>query len=186
MIINARVPLRISLNPGSPTRRLDGAWWPQSRDLQAECADLIDNFPSSVGRPARLLFSRPDWEAEPDRNSARRILARRGPVKVGSFPEDDTHLMTVVLSSRERLDLLVIPGDTDAATARTLMAEATDEHNVRSAADLLASTTHLRTDERAETAEATWENEGGTRRRMSRPEPGRDDRSRPGNAGARR
>jgi hypothetical protein len=185
MIIHDRVPLRISLNPGSPTRRLDGAWWPQSRDLQAECADLIDNFPSSVGRPARLLFSRPDWEAEPDRPSARQIQARRGPVKVGSFPEDDTHLMTVVLSSRERLDLLVIPGDTDAPTARALMARATDEHNVRSAADLLATTTADRSDERAEPAEATWENEGGTRRHASRPEPGHDDPSRPRDLGSR-
>lgn len=64
MTTTDRVPLRISLNPSS-TRRLDGAWWPQSRDLQVECADLIDNFPSNIGRPARLLFSRPDWTPSP-------------------------------------------------------------------------------------------------------------------------
>ncbi len=119
MTTTDRAPLRISLNPSSSTRRLDGAWWPQSRDLQIECADLIDNFPSNIGSPARLLFSPPDWDAEPDRPSTRRIKAQRGLVKVGSFPEDDTHLMTVILSSRERLELLVIPSSTHTATART-------------------------------------------------------------------
>ncbi|MDQ6525008.1 DUF5994 family protein [Nocardioides sp. LHD-245] len=178
-----RAPLRISLNPGPPTPRLHGAWWPRSRDLQAECADLIDNFPSTAGRPARLLFSRPDWDAQPDRPSTRRIRARRGIVKVGSFPEDDTHVMTVVLSSRERLDLLVIPSGTDTATARILMAKATDGRNVRSAADLLASATTRGADEGAEPAESTWENEGGTRRQVSAPGPGHDDQGQPRDMG---
>jgi hypothetical protein len=185
MTTSDRAPLRISLTRRSASRRLDGAWWPQSRDLQAECADLIDNFPSTAGRPARLLFSRPDWDSEPDRPSTRRIRARRGFVKVGSFPEDDTHVMTVVLSSRERLDLLVIPSDTDAATALTLMTEATDERNARPAAELLAAAATRRATEEAEPAEATWENEGGTRRHASSPRPGHDDRSRPWEVGAR-
>ena len=167
MTTTDRAPLRISLNPSSSTRRLDGAWWPQSRDLQIECADLIDNFPSNIGRPARLLFSRPDWDAEPDRPSTRRIQAQRGLVKVGSFPEDDTHLMTVILSTRERLELLVIPSGTDAATARTLMEEATDERNILSAAGLLATATARRAGGREGAAESTWENEGGTRRQVS-------------------
>lgn len=167
MTTTDRAPLRISLKPSSSTRRLDGAWWPQSRDLQVECADLIDNFPSTAGRPARLLFSRPDWDAEPDRPSTRRIQAQRGLVKVGSFPEDDTHLMTVILSSRERLELLVIPSGTDAATARTLMEEATDERNILSAAELLATATARRAGGRQGSAGSTWENEGGTRRQVS-------------------
>lgn len=166
MTTSDRTPLRIVLNAGSRTRPLDGAWWPQSRDLQTECADLIDNFPSGGGRPARLLFSPPDWDAELSQPSARKIQARRGLVKVGSFPEDDTHVMTVVLSSHERLDLLVVPDGTDATTAQTLMREAADKRNVRSAADLLAAATALRRDSAPEPAEATWENEGGTRSRM--------------------
>ncbi|WP_377322790.1 DUF5994 family protein [Pimelobacter simplex] len=167
MTTTHRAPLRISINPSSSTRRLDGAWWPQSRDLQAEGADLIDNFPSNIGRPARLLFSPPDWDTEPDRPSPRRIKARRGLVKVGSFPDDDTHLVTVVLSSRERLELLVIPSSTQTATARILMGEATDERNVRSAADLLAAAAARRSGGGVRPEEATWENEGGTRARVS-------------------
>ncbi|NYI47751.1 hypothetical protein BJ993_004831 [Nocardioides aromaticivorans] len=163
MTTNDRAPLRISINPSSSTRRLDGAWWPQSRDLQAEGADLIDNFPSNIGRPARLLFSPPDWDTEPDRPSTRRIKAQRGFVKVGSFPEDDTHLVTVILSSRERLELLVIPSSTHTATARTLMDAATDERNILSAADLLVAASAGPPNKGAESEEATWENDGGTR-----------------------
>ncbi len=91
MTTNDRAPLRISINPSSSTRRLDGAWWPPvARPPGRGGADLIDNFPSNIGRPARLLFSPPDWDTEPDRPSTRRIKAQRGFVKVGSFPPRTT------------------------------------------------------------------------------------------------
>ena len=111
-----RVPLRLQLgDPDSPKGAV-GAWWPQSRDLQAEAADLVDNFPDSAGRIHRLLYSRPDWDdATVDGHGVRRIKAGRGPVKVGSFPKDDTHLMVVSLASGQRLKLTVIPSDADAA-----------------------------------------------------------------------
>ncbi|GAA3528627.1 DUF5994 family protein [Nocardioides daeguensis] len=161
-----RVPLRIRLDNGFPSRPLDGAWWPQSRDLQVECADLIDHFPGLVGRPARLLFSRPDWDAAAGGPSARTIRAARGPVKVGSFPNDDTHLMIVVMSSRERLRLLVIPSSMEPDIARTLMAEAADERNTRSAAALLA-TARLHSGGVSPFATSVWEDEGGAEGRST-------------------
>lgn len=159
----ARVPLRIRLGNGFSSRPLDGAWWPQSRDLQVECADLIDHFPGLVGRPARLLFSRPDWDAEAGAPSARTIRAARGPVKVGSFPNDDTHLVVVVMSSRERLHLLVVPSSTEPAIAQTLMNRAADERNTRSAVDLLA-TARLHAGDASSFATSVWEDEGGAER----------------------
>ncbi|KAB2807973.1 hypothetical protein F9L07_25220 [Pimelobacter simplex] len=131
-----RVPLRIRIDGIASDSPLDGAWWPQSRDLQAECADLIDHLPEQHGRVARLLFSRPDWEAG-QLPWPRAINAARGRVKIGSFPGDDTHLMTLVLGSRARLQLLVIPSDTKRGVALTLMSQAADGRNRRSAADLL-------------------------------------------------
>jgi hypothetical protein len=95
-----------------------GVWWPQSRDLQVEAADLVDHFPPQVGRIDRLLFSRTDWD-DPIANGrgVRRIRARRGAVKVGSFPSDDTHLMILVLASGRRLSLRVIASVTDPVEA---------------------------------------------------------------------
>ena len=120
---SARVPLRIQLDNGYRSGPLDGGWWPQSRDLATECRDLVDHFPHLVGRPSRLLFSRPDWEdgGEPP---VRRLPVASGVVKVGSFPGDDTHEMVLVMSSRERLRLLVVPHDVPAETAHRLLLEA--------------------------------------------------------------
>lgn len=83
-----------------------------------------------------MLFSRPDWDDQLP--WPRSISVARGRVKIGSFPGDDTHLMTLVLSSRARLRLLVIPRDTKRGVALTLMSQAADSRNRRSASDLLA------------------------------------------------
>ena len=124
----ARAPLRLSLAEVPLRGNLGGAWWPQSRDLSLELADLVDGFPTDRGRVMRALFSRPDWDLTP-----RRITTERGMMKVGSFPADDTHVMVLSMSTPPgRLSLLVVPPDTDEATARALMADApsTDTHSV--------------------------------------------------------
>jgi hypothetical protein len=112
-----RVPLRLGLGTGASPGAVAGAWWPQSRDLQTEAADLVDHFPAAAGHISRLLFSRPDWDdaTTGDGRGVRRIRAERGAVKVGSFPRDDTQLMILSLASGDRLRLHVIPSETDAA-----------------------------------------------------------------------
>ena len=113
-----RLRLRDDPSLGSP----DGAWWPRSRDLQTEAADLVDHFPTSAGRIQRLLFSRPDWDGSaPSGRGTRSIMAARGRVKVGSFPSDDTHLMIATMASGQRLSLLVIPSDTSRAEGERLL-----------------------------------------------------------------
>jgi hypothetical protein len=117
-----RTPLRIRLRDSATAAHIDGAWWPQSRDLQVEAADLIDHFPRLAGHVSRLLFSRPDWD-NPVLNGrgVRRIQTRRGQVKVGSFPADNTQLMVVILSTGRRLNLRVIPSATDPVEADRLL-----------------------------------------------------------------
>lgn len=97
----------------------------------------MDHFPNAVGRISRLLFSRPDWDnATVGDRGVRTIRAARGPVKVGSFPRDDTHLMILTLSSGQRLRLTVIPHDTPASEAtRRLRAVAAGEPTPESVAD---------------------------------------------------
>lgn len=113
-----RAPLRIRLGHSAISGHLDGVWWPQSRDLQAEGADLVDHFPRPAGHIDRLLFSRPDWDNPVSGGrGVRHIQAQRGRVKVGSFPRDDTHTMVLVLSTGKRLHLQVIPSAADAAEA---------------------------------------------------------------------
>ena len=98
-----REPLRLTLAPGD-AGPLDGVWWPQSRDLQAEVSDLVDHFPEGATRIVRATFSPPDWEEGP-----KRVSVRHGYINVGSSPHDDTHVMMVRTSDRRELCLLVVP-----------------------------------------------------------------------------
>lgn len=118
-----RTPVRLRLIEDPAPGELAGVWWPQSRDLQTEAADLVDHFPSSAGRVERLLFSRPDWDASvtAEGGGVRSIVAARGRVKVGSFPQDDTHLMIVTVRGGRRLKLHVIPSDIARAEGERLL-----------------------------------------------------------------
>jgi hypothetical protein len=49
-----------------------------------------------------VVFSRPDWDSTPHR-----VRAGRGPVKVGSYPRDDTHQVWLSMSTSELIRLSV-------------------------------------------------------------------------------
>lgn len=128
-----RVPLRLRLAAADPHNNVDGGWWPQSRDLAVELADLVDHYPGDGARVARALFSPPDWDPAP-----RRVPVARGYVKVGSFPQDDTHLLTIAMSDRTRLRILVIPPDFTEAQGEEALLAASTRRNQHSAVELLA------------------------------------------------
>lgn len=153
----ARVPLRLRLGQSFQSGPLDGAWWPQSRDLQLETSDLVDHFPGPAGRISRLLFSRPDWDAVPGVPSPRRIKAARGAVKLGSFPSDDTHIVIVKLSAGRRLRLLVVPSDTEPGLASRIMEQAADDRNTQSPRTLLG----LPGADQSQIGHAVWNDDGG-------------------------
>lgn len=112
--------LRLHLSDEASGDRVDGAWWPRSRDLQREAADLVDHFPADSGQITRLLFSRPDWDRS-STDGVGSVRAARGTVEIGSFPSDDTHLMILTMSSGRRLKLLVVASDTPDAEAEEMM-----------------------------------------------------------------
>jgi hypothetical protein len=81
-----RVPLRLRLDETIGDGALDGCWWPQSRDLSLELADLVDNFPVALGEIRRVLVSRREWDTAPHR-----VRVARGLLKVGSHRGDANH-----------------------------------------------------------------------------------------------
>jgi hypothetical protein len=133
--------------------RLDGGWWPQSRDLAVELADLVEHFPSQCGRVVRALFSPPDWDRAP-----RHVpVAGGGYIKVGSFPRDDTHLIELKTSDRTVLHVLVIPpAFSEGQGAEALLAAATPG-NTHAAGDLLSVVSEHRDVDPAD----HWEDDGG-------------------------
>ncbi|HWJ09699.1 MAG TPA: DUF5994 family protein [Nocardioides sp.] len=133
----ARVPLRLRL--ATPDRRnvVDGGWWPQSRDLEVELADLVDHFPGDGARVSRALFSPPDWDSSP-----RRVPIARGYLKVGWFPGDDTHLLTVAMSDQTRLRILVIPSSFTRTQGEEALLAASTPRNAHTAGELLTEVTN--------------------------------------------
>lgn len=147
-----RQPLRLQLS-GSPGRAtLDGAWWPQSRDLEVELAELVDRFPAVIGRVHRALYSRPDWDTQP-----RSVRVARGRVKTGSFPGDDTHMLVLSMSTRTQLRLLVVPYDQPMGEQAMLLAA--DPSNRSSASEILAA---YALDEEVGEAQDYWTDDGGS------------------------
>lgn len=133
-----REPLRLRLVDEPGRDALDGGWWPQSRDLAVELADLVDHFPAGYDRIMRALYSPPDWDGH-----LRRVPIARGQLKVGSFPRDDTHLMLLTTNSGDRrvLRLLVVPPELSAAQGEEAMLAAASRGNAHTAAELLATVT---------------------------------------------
>jgi hypothetical protein len=136
ILTHIRVPLRLRMAERPGHDHLDGAWWPQSRDLAIELADLVDHFPAVLGRIVRAVYSPPDWDLAP-----RRIPTAHGYVKVGSFPRDDTHLVLLKTSDRNVLRVLVVPPEmSDDQGSEALLAAAT-RGNSEPAESLLATVT---------------------------------------------
>jgi len=152
-IASGREPLRIRMAQDPGRSCLDGGWWPQSRDLTVELADLVDHFPSRLGRIVRAGISPPDWDPAP-----RRIPVRGGYVKAGSFPRDDTHVIVLTMSDRTTLSVLVVPPSfTRSQGEEALLASATAK-NAYSATDLLVEVT----DQPDTSSLQHWKDDGGS------------------------
>jgi len=147
--------LRIALDKGLQSRPLNGAWWPRSRDLAIELAQLAEGFPKRWGVIERVLFSRPDWADTA--GDLTEMETPRGALAVSSFPSDDTHVVILTLDSGERMRLLVLPFDTPPDIAESVMGRASDDGNLETANALLGIAGH----DQGAVWEDVWNDEPG-------------------------
>ncbi|MEU8921176.1 DUF5994 family protein [Kitasatospora sp. NPDC048545] len=126
---------RLSLTPsGVRPGRLDGAWWPRSRDLLLELPALAADIDERWGRVTRITVNPAQWPVIPPR-----IPVTGHTVHAGWFTtEQDEHTIAVFSYAPRRLNLLVVPPETDAVGAARLMAEAASPANTTAASGLLA------------------------------------------------
>lgn len=127
-----RVPLRVRLGEHPGRDGVDGGWWPQSRDLAVELADLVDHLPAEAGRVVRALYSPPDWD-----HALRRVPLARGYVKTGSFPRDDTRLMQLRMLDGTVLRIVVVPSSMSAEQGEQALLAASTTGNTETAVQLL-------------------------------------------------
>ncbi|MEV3860757.1 DUF5994 family protein [Streptomyces sp. NPDC050095] len=154
----------------SPTGKglLDGAWWPRSRDLAVELPALADVLGPLWGRITRVAVNPMHWPVVP-----RKVTVHDHVMKVGWFtPELDPHKLLLLSYGAGRWDLLVIPPETDDASAARLMSAACDPDGPPlTATALIAAETARHHDsghghdsavgDRPQNAEESWEYEGG-------------------------
>ncbi|MFF5449129.1 DUF5994 family protein [Streptomyces sp. NPDC012888] len=114
------IPARLSLTPKTTLAgRLDGAWWPRSRDLTAELPALADALKGRWGRVTRVLVNPGHWPVVPHK-----VAVAGHVLHVGWFTEQDPDKIILLTDSTGRCDLLVIPPETEPASAARLMTAA--------------------------------------------------------------
>lgn len=136
--------LRISDHPGRD--RLDGGWWPYSRDLVLEMSELVRHFPPVHGRIVRAVYSRPDWDTTP-----RRVVAGPQVVAMGSFLGEESHVIILETADRGRLKLLVVPPNFTAGQGAEALLAASTPGNAHLGPDVLVTVT-----DQHETDPADW------------------------------
>ncbi len=124
-----RLLLRDAGDGGS--RTLDGAWWPPSRSLGIELAVLIAELQRRGLRISRVAYNRRSWDPAP-----RRLAVAGRVIRLGWFETLDPHAVSLSGGdSQTRLDLLVVPPDTEPRIARWAMSAASvrDDHRTATA-----------------------------------------------------
>ncbi|MFJ2262654.1 DUF5994 family protein [Streptomyces sp. NPDC087844] len=115
--------------------RLDGAWWPCSRDLTQELSALADTLDPLWGRVTRIAINPLHWPPVP-----LKVPVSGHVVKVGRLTELDPHQILLSSYTAGRWDLLVIPPETSAPAAARLMAAASGSaHSATTASSLMAA-----------------------------------------------
>jgi len=118
--------VRLSLKPrGSARGGLDGAWWPRSTDPPIELVALGEEFAARHVLIRRIGLNMTGWDSAP-----RRIwLASGRRVAVDWFQISGGHLVRILSTDNQRIDLLLIPVDTVPANAERALTMATDGHD---------------------------------------------------------
>jgi Family of unknown function (DUF5994) len=115
-----RPPLvRLGIAPPSALpRRIDGVWWPRSRDLVAELPVLIADLPHAWGQITVATVSGAMWSAVPGRMLvANQVVRLRRTV-----PAREPHTICLLSPGKGRWDLLVVPPETAPNVAERLLA----------------------------------------------------------------
>ncbi|MEE1753530.1 DUF5994 family protein [Streptomyces sp. SP18CS02] len=155
------VPLlsaRLSLTPDTTLAGLlDGAWWPYTRDLEAELPALVDSLEGRFGRTTRVMVNPAHWPVVP-----RKFRIAGHTVHVGRFAEQDADKMILLSYAVGRCDLLVIPPETEPATAARLMDAAAVPGSLLTAGALMSDEAATgRRIRDARSREDAWETDGG-------------------------
>ncbi|MFB7515466.1 DUF5994 family protein [Streptomyces sp. NPDC056144] len=152
---------RLSLTPKTTlVGLLDGAWRPRSHDLAVELPPLVDALEEHFGRITRVAVNPTHWPVVPHK-----VAVTGRTVHVGWFTEQDPDKMILLSYAVGRCDLLVIPPETEPASAARLMTTAALPGSILAAGALMsdeaAISRRVRDTRDARGSEDAWETDGG-------------------------
>lgn len=105
--------------PVTSEPHVDAAWWPRSRDLEAELPGLLDVLWSAAREVDRVSYPIDSWLPVP-----RRLTIEGRRVRLGGFTHQDPSMISLRDAwGVERIDILVIAPETEpdlAAAAMTI------------------------------------------------------------------
>ena len=103
---------------------IDGAWWPHTADLMTELPTLLHALTPRLGR-IRGVLNQGEWAPTPvDWTPPGNYR-----VRIGWYGHQDAHMAVIIGDSVKRVDLLVIPPDSDPMSASAAMAMASSAGN---------------------------------------------------------
>lgn len=110
---------RLRMKPDGPASgRVDGGWWPRSRDLAVEIPPLAAALAEHLGTRLRISYDIAAWDPAP-----RRVASGGSIVRLGGYRYQPAGTVDVA-GGVHHLVLTVVPSDTDDETARTALAAA--------------------------------------------------------------
>ena len=113
--VAARVAFR---QPVTSEPHIDAAWWPRSRDLEAELPGLLDVLWTAAREVERVSYAIDSWLPVP-----RRLTIEGRRVRLGGFTHQDPSMVSLRDAwGAERVDILVIPPETEPHLAAAAMA----------------------------------------------------------------
>ncbi|WP_410585793.1 DUF5994 family protein [Amycolatopsis sp. lyj-108] len=145
---------RVRIKPrNSESGRVDGAWWPRSRDLTVEVPELAASLDGRIGPVWRVAFPPSAWAV-----TVRELIWHGRLVKLEGIGSQNVHIVHVTGGNMQRLTLLVIPPEADPAAAEGVLMAASGQNNVAGPEALLDE---FGARPVPENALARWESEGG-------------------------
>ncbi|WP_344131568.1 DUF5994 family protein [Saccharopolyspora halophila] len=161
---------RLRMKPADAVHgRINGGWWPRSRDPEVEFPELVTALRPWLGMANRVSYHLDMWAAAP-----RKMVLEGRAIHFEGFRSMEPHTVAVTSSSAGRLNLLTVPPDTPDETARAVMDSAADPNSTTRATELISSRSAVppqvpRSDTavvpQARSGETTpeerWEGEGG-------------------------
>lgn len=110
----ARVSFR---QPVTSEPHADAAWWPRSRDLEAELPGLLDVLWTAAREVDRVSYAVNSWLPVP-----RRLVIDGRRVRLGGFTHQDLSMISLRDAwGAERIDIVVIPPEAEPELAAAAM-----------------------------------------------------------------